>query len=160
MPLLTRAHAWSPAGAVNRPPEAVRRGPLLDSGVAGGRGASSGLASGVPSRYPGSVFRFLLADVTKLDAGDSDFGAACIDADDLSDGETIRVDERQWRVIEVDWSTLDPTVEPPTVLGFVEPARHSRPCRNFRDVAQAGEDVAAPETSPPLPRLLYPSDWN
>lgn len=105
------------------------------------------------------MFRFLLADVTKLDAGDSDFGAACIDADDLSDGETIRVDRKRWRVIEVDWSTLDPTAEPPTVLGFVEPAHDSRPCRDFRDV-QAEPGDAAPEASLPLPRLVYPSDWN
>ncbi len=122
--------------------------------------AISGLAPAVTSRYPGGVFRFLLADVTKLDAGDSDFGAACIDADDLSDGETIRVDEQDWRVIEVDWSTLDPTGEPPTVLGFVEPTQNSRPSRNFRDVAQAERDDAAREASLPLPHLVYPTDWN
>jgi hypothetical protein len=118
------------------------------------------LAAAARSRYPEGVFRFLLADVTKLDAGDSDFGAACIDADDLSDGETIRVDERRWRVIEVDWSTLDPTVEPPTVLGFVEPTHDTRPCRKFRDVAQGDMVDGVAQASQPLPRLVYPADWN
>ena len=107
------------------------------------------------------MFRFLLADVTKLDAGDEDFGAACIDADDLSDGERIRVDDRRFRVLEVDWSTLDPTSEPPTVLGFVEPDADPRPCRTFRDVGDDGDPNAlACEPARDLPTLVFPPDWN
>lgn len=106
------------------------------------------------------MFRFLLADVTKLDAGDEEFGAACIEADDLSDGERIRVDDRRWRVVEVDWSTLDPTAEPPTVLGFVEPDPDPRPSRGFRDLGTWSSPVPDPTPASMLPRLAYPADWN
>ncbi|HXZ99336.1 MAG TPA: hypothetical protein VEK76_03220 [Candidatus Binatia bacterium] len=106
------------------------------------------------------MFRFLLADVTRLDAGEEEFGAACIDADDLSDGDRIKVDDRRWRVIEVDWSTLDPTVEPPTVLGFVEPDPDPGPSRSFTDVA-AGELSGGPRlVEHSLPVLVFPADWN
>jgi hypothetical protein len=106
------------------------------------------------------MFRFLLADVTKLDAGDEQFSAACIEADDLSDGERIRVDDRRWRVIEVDWSTLDPTAEPPTVLGFVEPDPDTRPSRHFRDLGAWDVRAAGQPLPDEIPRLIFPADWN
>ena len=107
------------------------------------------------------MYRFLLADVTKLDAGDEEFGAACIDADDLQDGDRIRIDDRGWRVIEVDWSTIDPTVEPPTVLGFVEPDPDPGPSPAFHDLGGWEEAALAPAVAEPeLPVLRYPADWN